>query len=166
MAILNPTPTDVTPDMPDIARLARSLPVPEGTVYPYELVSIEGNTAFVAGQIAKRDGALAHVGRVGAETDPETAVASARICAEQALAWLNHSAGGLDNLRRILRMTCYVAHDDTFQDISRVADGASNYLIEALGDAGRHVRAVIGVKSLPRNAPVLIEVTAALHKNP
>lgn len=148
----------------DLGALIQDLPVPQGTRYPYDLVSIDGQTAYLAGQISKRDGKLAHVGTVGAEVSLPDAVDAARICAEQALAWLNHSAGGLANLRRVLRMTCYVAHADGFSDISAVADGASNYLIEALGDPGRHVRAVIGVKSLPRNAPVLIEVTAALHR--
>jgi enamine deaminase RidA (YjgF/YER057c/UK114 family) len=150
----------------DLASIARTLPQPEGTKYPYELVRIEGCTAYLAGQIPKRDGQLAYVGRVGAEVTAREATSAARICAEQALAWLNHSAGGLGNLGRILRLTCYVAHDDSFQDISAVADGASIYLIETLGDAGRHARSVVGVKSLPRNAPVLVELTASLLAPP
>ncbi len=148
----------------DLAQVARDLPAPEGTIYPYDLVAIDGNTAYVAGQISKRNGTLPHVGKVGQDVCANDAISSARICAEQALAWLNHSAGGLENLNRILRLTCYVAHDDTFENISAVADGASNFLIETLGDQGRHARAVIGVKSLPRNAPVLIEITASLLK--
>lgn len=143
--------------------IVASLPTPEGTQYPYELVVVEGTMAFVAGQIPKRDGKLAFVGPVGRALTGDAAHDAARICAQQVLAWLNRSAGGLGNLGRILRMTCYVAHDDSFNDISAVADGASTYLIRTLGEQGRHARSVIGVRSLPRNAPVLIEVTAALR---
>lgn len=149
-----------------LAEIVRSLPAPEGTRYPYELVTFTDKVAFVAGQISKQNGELSHTGKVGLDVSAKEAAQSARICAQQALAWLNHSAGGLSNLDRILRLTCYVAHDDTFEDISAVADGASHYFNETLGDQGRHVRAVIGVKSLPRNAPVLIEVTATLIAPP
>ncbi|MBR9862185.1 MAG: RidA family protein [Rhodobacteraceae bacterium] len=144
--------------------IIKNLPKPEGTKYPYDLVTIEGHTAYVAGQIPKKDRGLAYVGAVGAGISVRDAVDAARICAQQAMSWLHHSAGGLENLNRLLRVTCYVAHDDSFQDISAVADGASNCLIDALGTKGRHTRSVIGVKSLPRNAPVLIEVTAALKR--
>ena len=145
-----------------LAEIARTLPDPEETRYPYELVIVTGKTAYVAGQISKQGGELSHIGKVGRDISVKEATASARICAQQALSWLNHSAGGIDNLDQILRVTCYVAHDDSFEDISAVADGASNYFNETLGDQGRHVRAVVGVKSLPRNAPVLIEITASL----
>lgn len=155
-----PDPVVQTPV--DLAEVARGLPAPQGTKYPYDLVTIDGQTAYLAGQIPKENGKLAHIGKVGREVSFEDARTSACISAQQALAWLNHSAGGLENLRRILRLTCYVAHDETFEDISAVADGASNYLIETLGEQGRHARTVIGVQSLPRNAPVLIEVTASL----
>ena len=155
----NPARTDDT-----LGDIVASLPAPEGTRYPYELVVIEGTIAFVAGQIPKRDGALAFVGPVGQALTVDAAHDAARICAQQVLAWLNQSAGGLENLGRILRMTCYVAHDDSFHDISAVADGASNYLIRTLGDQGRHARSVIGVRSLPRHAPVLLDVTAALRR--
>ncbi len=147
----------------DLGVIAQSLPMPEATKYPYDLVVVHETTAFLAGQIPKRDGKLAYVGIVGRDVSPVQAHDAARICAQQALAWLNKSAGGLENLDRILRITCFVAHEDDFEDISSVADGASTYLIETLGSKGRHARSVIGVKRLPRNAPVLIEFTAALQ---
>lgn len=154
--------TMLTASRGDLAAVAGRLPMPEGTQYPYELVIIDGTTAFLAGQIPKQAGQLAVIGKVGMDVSCAEAATAARICAEQALAWLNHSAGGLENLKRILRLTCYIAHEDGFQDISAVADGASTYLIDMLGDQGRHTRSVVGVKSLPRNAPVLVEVTASL----
>jgi len=147
----------------EMAKIAKTLPEPEATQFPYELLTIQDKTAFLAGQIPKIGGKLAYVGIVGQRVTLEQAHNAARICAEQALAWLNHSAGGLENLDRILRLTCYVAHDDGFDRISDVANGASSYLNATLGDRGRHARSVLGVKSLPRNSPVLIEFTAALR---
>ncbi len=149
----------------DVATIQRSLPQPEPTSFPYEPITLDGTTAYLAGQVAKQNGVLAHTGTVGRDISLPDAVQSARICAEQALAWLNASAGGLGNLRRILRITCYVAHSDDFDAISTVANGASDYLIETLGDKGRHARSVIGVKRLPRNASVLLEVTASLNRD-
>ncbi|MBY6201430.1 RidA family protein [Maritalea mobilis] len=164
--LCDPSHEALPADRAAFAEVARRLPSPEGTKYPYDLVVIDGRTAYLAGQIPKRDGQLALAGKVGREVSVEDAAAAARICAEQAMAWLNHSAGGLENLRRILRLTCYVAHEDGFENISAVADGASICLIEMLGDPGRHARSVIGVRSLPRNAPVLVEVTASLLAPP
>lgn len=146
----------------DIAAIILTLPEPEATQYPYELLTIQDKTAFLAGQIPKRDGKLVYAGIVGQEITVQQAQTAARICAEQALAWLNRSAGGLENLDQILRLTCYVAHQDGFDGISEVANGASSYLNKIFGTKGRHARSVIGVKSLPRNSPVLIELTAAL----
>ena len=146
-----------------IAEIQKALPRPETTIYPYEPVIVDGTTAYLAGQIGKQDGGLAHVGVVGQELSVSEGASSARICAQQALSWLSASTGGLANLRRVLRMTCYVAHADGFDQISEVANGASDYLIETLGERGAHSRSVIGVKSLPRNAPVLVELTAALR---
>ena len=143
---------------------ASALPQPEPTVYDYDPITVHGRTAYLAGQIPKRDGGMAFTGLVGDGVSFDEAKQAAQICAEQALAWLNHSAGGLDNVERILQLNCFVAHADGFDAISNIADVASGVLIQAFGDAGRHSRSVIGVRSLPRNSPVLIDVTAALRR--
>ena len=142
----------------------RPLPPPEPTVYDYDPITVHERTAYLAGQIPKRDGGMAFTGRVGDGVSFNQAKQAARICAEQALAWLDRSAGGLDNVERILQLNCFVAHAEGFEFISDIADAASGVLIEAFGDAGRHSRSVIGVRSLPRNSPVLIDLTAALRQ--
>ena len=143
---------------------ADALPAPETTVFNYDPITVHGRTAYLAGQIPKRDGSLAYCGLVGDSLSIEDAKKASRICAQQALAWVHKCAGGLDNVERVLRIDCFVAHADGFAQISDIADSASSLLIEYLGEAGRHSRSVIGVKSLPRNAPVLIEMTMALRK--
>lgn len=142
---------------------AMALPAPEGTAFNYDPITVHGRTAYLAGQISKRGGMLAYQGLVGDAVSLEDAKDAARICVEQGLAWVHKSAGGLENVERILRIDCFIAHSDDFSQISEIADAASGLLIDYFGKAGRHSRSVIGVKSLPRNAPVLIEMTLALR---
>ncbi|NKB28483.1 MAG: RidA family protein [Rhodobacteraceae bacterium] len=141
------------------------LPTPEPTVFNYDPITVHGKYAYLAGQIPKEAGELAVRGIVGVEVDLAQAQRAATICADQSLAWLDHCAGGLANIDSILRAKCFVAHGDGFAEISQVADAASGRLIEVLGPRGRHSRSVLGVKSLPRYAPVLLEVTAALKQD-
>lgn len=167
MANHNRSSSDVVAgDKPEYPQRALSLPEPEPTVFDYNPITVHNRIAYLAGQIPKRHGRVAYCGLVGEAVSFEEAKQAARICAEQTLAWLNQSAGGLDNVEQILRLKCFVAHADGFALISDIADAASALLIETFGDAGRHSRSVIGVRSLPRNAPVMIETTAALHRQP
>ncbi len=145
---------------------AEALPEPQGTVFNYDPITVHGRIAYLAGQISKRDGALAYQGLAGDAVSLEEAKDAARICVEQGLAWVHKSAGGLENVERILRIDCFVAHSDGFTQISDIADAASGLLVEFFGEAGRHSRSVIGVKSLPRDVPVLIEMTLALKSEP
>ncbi len=133
------------------------------TVFDYIPAARHGRILCLAGQIPKTGPqAILHTGRVGEAVDLEQARQSATVAAEQALAWLGREAGGLSRVERILRVTVYVAVADDFEAISQVADAASGTFSRALGEEGRHPRSVIGVARLPRNAPVLLEVTAVL----
>lgn len=147
----------------NLRQRANALPAPEGTAFNYDPITVHGKIAYLAGQISKRDGALVYQGLAGDTVSIEDAKNAARICVEQGLAWVHKSAGGLENVERMLRIDCFVAHSDDFSQISEIADAASDLLVEFFGEAGRHSRSVIGVKSLPRNVPVLIEMTLALR---
>lgn len=139
------------------------LPETFGTVYEYLPATRHGDIIYVAGQIAKLDtDRLYATGRCGEDIDIETASRSAEIAAGQALAWTMDQLGPDEVLARILRIDVYVAVAAGFSGMSEIADAASRTFIEALGDKGRHVRSVIGVERLPRNAPVLIELTASV----
>ncbi len=140
-----------------------NIPEPIGTDYEYIMASRHGRMLMAAGQIAKvAHNKLHAIGRCGDEVDHQTAKKNAEICAGQALAWLSTQAEPGEKLERILRVTTYVAVGDDVVDISRIADAASKVFIAALGDRGKHPRSVIGVSRLPRNAPVLLEVTAVI----
>lgn len=140
-----------------------TIPEPIGTDYEYIMASRHGRMIMAAGQIAKVTHNKLHAtGQCGVEVDLPTARRNAEICAGQALSWLSKQAEPGEKLARILRMTVYVAVGDEMVDISGVADAASKVFIAALGEQGKHPRSVIGVSRLPRNAPVLLEVTAAM----
>jgi enamine deaminase RidA (YjgF/YER057c/UK114 family) len=146
--------------------LGIDLPAPETTVYDYIPLSIHNRVAYLAGQIPKRPDGLVAVGRAGDEVSLELAQEAARVCVEQALSWIHAKAGGIDNVERVLRMDCYVAAAEGFEQISNIADAASGLLIALYGEAGRHPRSVIGVSRLPRQSPVLLELTFALKREP
>lgn len=140
------------------------IPAPIGTEYDYIMATRNGRFVFLAGQIAKTgsDQTVHATGRCGTEVDVQTAKDCAEIAAGQVLAWLNEQLEAHEKIDQILRMTVYVAVGDGSVDISDIAETASGTLIEALGERGRHPRSVIGVARLPRNAPVLLEVTASV----
>lgn len=120
-----------------------------------------GSLVFTSGQLPMRDGALMAVGTVGAEVDVETAKACAQQAALNALA----AASGvcdLDSVVAVVKLTGYVASAAGFGSQPAVVDGASEVLLAAFGDAGRHARAAVGVASLPMNAPVEVEIVLEL----
>lgn len=142
-----------------------ALPEPHETAFTYELATRHDRIVFLAGQIAKIGPDSLHaVGRCGEAVDLATARESARVAAGQALAWLSRQLAAGERVERLLRVDVFVAVGGDFEAISDVAEAASQALISALGERGRHARSVIGVARLPRNAPVLLEVTAAVVK--
>src|ERR1700721_1427445 len=99
---------------------------------------------------------------VGAGVAPDEAAARARIAALNALAAAASVAGGLDAIARIVKVTCFVASDPSFTGQAQVANGASELLIEVLGDAGRHSRSAVGMAVLPLDSPVEVELIAEI----
>jgi enamine deaminase RidA (YjgF/YER057c/UK114 family) len=88
----------------------------------------------------------------------DQAVHAARTAAINGLAVLNAAVGGLDKVRRCVKLTGYVASGRNFTDQPKVINGASDLLFEVFGDAGRHARAAVGVHILPMNSPLEIEL--------
>ena len=141
--------------------LGQELPPPPVPVASYVPVTQAGSLAFVAGQVAMVEGHLLHAGRLGKQVSVEMGQESAARAALQALSALrNHLGGSLDGLVRILQLTVFVAAEPEFIEHPRVANGASDMLIEVLGPEGRHARAAVGVASLPLGASVEVTTTA------
>ena len=99
-------------------------------------------------------------GRLGAEISTEDGATLARRCALQALAALKAELGSLDRVSRIAKVTVFVASEDSFTEHPKVANGASDFLGDVFGEAGRHARATVGVAALPLGVPVEVELIA------
>lgn len=141
-----------------LAKLGYVLPTPAKPVAAYVPTARTGNLVFVAGQIPFVDGKLAKTGRLGAEISLEEGQAFARQCVLNGLAALKAELGDLSRVKRIVRVGAFVASAETFTDQPKVANGASELLLQVFGDAGRHARAAVGVNVLPLGAPVEVEL--------
>ena len=120
--------------------------------------SARASLVYTAGQLPMVDGQLLSAGKVGAEVGAAEAAALARTCALNALAAAASAAGGLSSIRRIVKLTGFVASAPDFTGQPQVVNGASELLLEVFGDAGRHARSAVGTAVLPLNAPVEVEL--------
>ena len=116
-----------------------------------------GDRVWTSGQLPLVEGALPLTGKVGAEVTTEQAQEQARIAALNALAAIDAEVG-LDNVSRVVKIVGFVASDPAYGDQPVVINGASDFIGEVFGDAGKHARSAVGVAALPKNAPVEIEL--------
>jgi enamine deaminase RidA (YjgF/YER057c/UK114 family) len=140
-----------------LAELGISLPDVVAPLAAYVPAVRTGNLVYTSGQVPIQDGALAAVGKVGAEVSPEDGKALARICALNALAAV-HSLVGIDSVVRVVKVVGFVASTPGFNGQPGVINGASELFGEVFGDAGAHARSAVGVSELPLNAPVEVEI--------
>ncbi len=147
-----------------LAALGLTLPPVTKPVGAYVPALRHGNLVMLSGQIPMKGGQLAYTGKVGEAGGRSLAEGqeAARLCALNAVAVAADTAGGVDNLARVLKVVVYVASAAGFSEQHKVANGASELLAEIFGDAGRHARAAVGVSELPLNATVEVDVTFAV----
>ena len=137
----------------------KNMPIPQGKYLP---AARWGNLVFSAGMTPRSNGSLILCVKVRADEPIETYREAARLAAANALHALVGTLGPGERIDKVLLLTVYInAHDD-FQAHAKLADFASGYLYERLGDAGIGGRAAVGVASLPGDAPVEIQLTAAI----
>lgn len=116
-----------------------------------------GNILYVSGQISMADGAFI-TGKVGADLSVEEGAAAAKTCAMGLLAQVNAACGGdIDQLKRVIKLTGFVNSTPEFGEQPKVINGASDFLVDALGDAGQHARSAVSAGALPFNVAVEIE---------
>lgn len=116
-----------------------------------------GNLIFVSGQLPMKDGKLMATGAVPGKCSLEQAKAAARQCVINALAAVKAAEGSLAKVAGVVRVGAFVASESSFTQQPQVANGASEFLVELFGDAGKHVRAAVGTNVLPLDASVEIE---------
>ena len=116
-----------------------------------------GNLLYLSGHIAPNT-----TGKLGSQRSIEEGYAAARDTANALLATIERELGSLDRVVRIVKLLGLVNVEPTFTDMPAVINGASDRLIEVLGERGRHARSAFGVASLPKDASVEIELIAEL----
>jgi enamine deaminase RidA (YjgF/YER057c/UK114 family) len=143
-----------------LRELDLELPPPPNPVASYVPVAISGNLAFVSGQVPMAEGKLLVRGKVGQDLDVQGGADAARRCAIQCLAALRAELGSLDRVRRVVKVTVFVASAPGFTEQPKVANGASDLLVDVFGDPGRHARVAVAAPELPLGAPVEVELIA------
>jgi len=146
-----------------LAELGITLPVPAVAVANYLPFVISGSLVFISGQLPFAEGKVAVSGVLGSGVSIEQGQYAARLCAINLLAQARSAAGGdLDRITRLVRLGGFVASTPDFTDQPKVLNGASDLMVEVLGEAGRHARAAVGVAALPLGAAVEIEAVFQL----
>jgi enamine deaminase RidA (YjgF/YER057c/UK114 family) len=143
-----------------LAALGLTLPKVTPPLAAYLPAVRTGGYVYTAGQLPVVEGKLLATGKVGADVEAGRASELARVCALNALAAAASAAGGLAKIRRIVKVTGFVASAPDFTAQAQVINGASELLLEVFGEAGRHARSAVGTAVLPLDAPVEVELIA------
>lgn len=129
-------------------------PAPAANYVPFVQT---GNILYVSGQVASDENGFV-TGKLGETMDVEAGANAARLCAIALLSQVKAACGGdIERLVRVIKLTGFVNATADFADHPKVINGASDFLVEVLGDAGRHSRSAVGAGSLPLGVAVEIE---------
>lgn len=150
-----------TPDAA-LARLGITLPTPAAPVAAYVPAVEAAGLLHISGQLPFESGNVM-VGRLGEDRDLAYGATAARACAVMLLAQMKAALGSLDRVERIVKLGVFINSDGRFTDQPKVANGASELMIEVFGEAGRHARSAVGVPTLPLGAAVEIDAIVAIR---
>jgi enamine deaminase RidA (YjgF/YER057c/UK114 family) len=141
-----------------LEELGIQLPDPARPLAAYVPTVRTGNLVYVSGQVPMVDGKPIHIGRLGGGgLGVEQGVEAAERCAVNVLAALKAELGELSRIRRIVKLTGFVASAPDFNDQPKVVNGASELFVKVFGDAGKHARSAVGMAALPLGVPVEVE---------
>ena len=143
-----------------LKELGITLPEAAAPIANYVPGVVAGNLLVISGQLCfGPDGKLAaeHKGKLGAEVSQEAGVLAARYCAINLLAQAKATLGTLDRIVRCIRLGGFINSTPDFASLPVIMNGASDLMVEVLGDAGRHARSTIGMAQLPLSAAVEVE---------
>ena len=140
-----------------LSELGIVLPAPPTPLGTYVESSDTGNLLFLSGTLPVVHGKLAIAGRLGEHLSVKEGKEAARIASLNALAVAKKHLGGLDRLKKLVKLTVLIATTEQFTEHAPVADGASDLFVQIFGRDAGHVRMVYGVQSLPVGTTVIVE---------
>ena len=141
-----------------IKTLGYDLPEAPKPLAAYIPVTRVDNLIFTAGQLPMVEGKLISEGKLGNEVSDEVGIMAAEICAINCLSVIKSEIGDLDNIEQIVKVTVFINSADGYITQPKIANGASEFLVNIFGESGKHVRSAVGVNELPINSPVEIEM--------
>ncbi len=145
-----------------LARLGITLPAPAAPVAAY-VPSVEvGGLLHVSGQLPFADGQVM-TGRIGEDRDIAFGQKAARMCGLMLLAQIQAALGSLDRVERVVKLGVFICSDPRFAEQPKVANGASELMVEVFGEAGKHARSAVGVPVLPLGAVVEVDAIVAIR---
>jgi len=121
-----------------------------------------GEFVYTSGQVPLAAGELKYKGKVGSDLTEEQGYEAARLCAINCLSAIKGVIGDLDKIAQVIKVTGFVNSAPGFSSQPKVVNGASEFLGQVFGDAGKHARAAVGVSELPINAAVEVEMIVKL----
>ena len=146
-----------------LQELGITLPTPAAPVANYVPFVRSGDLVHISGQVSV-DASGGIKGTVGDDVDLESAKRAARICGLNLLAQMKAACeGDLDRVVRVVKLNGFVQAGPSFTDIPQVVNGASDLMVEAFGDAGRHARSAVGVYRLPLGFAVEVDAVVAVR---
>ena len=149
-----------------LVELNLELPAAAKSVANYLPVMASGSLVLTSGQLPLADGKLIATGLLGRDLDVAAGALAARQCALNILAQAEANFGCLERIAKIVKITVFVASTADFTEQHLVANGASDLLVGAFGEKGKHARSAVGVAALPMNAPVEIEAILEIAQEP
>lgn len=147
-----------------LTELGLTLPAAPAPVANYVPAVISGDLLFISGQISRGGDGTTMTGKLGGGVEVARGREAARVCALNILAQAKAALGSLDRIDRVVKLTGFVNATPDFVDHPQVVNGASDLLVDVLGDKGRHTRSAVGVAGLPLDAAVEIEAIIAIAK--
>jgi enamine deaminase RidA (YjgF/YER057c/UK114 family) len=138
--------------------LGTELPVAPKPLAAYIPAQQTGNLVFTSGQLPMKEGKLMAEGKVGGNVSEEDGIDCARQSAVNCLSAIKGIIGDLEKIEQIVKVVVFVNSATGFSSQPKIANGASEFLVQVFGEKGKHARSAVGVSELPLNAPVEIEM--------
>lgn len=122
-----------------------------------------GNLVMTSGQVPISEGKVKYQGKVGKDLTEEEGMNAAKLCALNCLSAIKSVTGNLDKIKRVVKLTVFVSSAEGFTAQPKVANGASEFIGDIFGEAGKHVRSAVGVSELPLDSAVEIEMIVEIN---